>query len=100
MQSPFFAQKSNQNTWFSATLDFSLVFRWFLLSSPPFAQSFLRKPSFLVLADFFPWFLKSKQLLGFLGVVCMLKQGPNENITFYLNIIKVEYSKEAIQTYQ
>ena len=22
------AQKSNQNTWFSATLDFSLVFRW------------------------------------------------------------------------
>jgi hypothetical protein len=70
-QSFFLAQKSNQNTWFSATLDFSLVFRWFF---------------------------KSKQLLGFLGVVYMLKQGPNENITFYLNIIKVEYSKEDIQT--
>jgi hypothetical protein len=55
----------------------------FLLSPPPYAQSFLRKPSFLVLADFFPWFLKSKQLLGCLGVVCMLKQGPNKNITFY-----------------
>jgi hypothetical protein len=27
----------------------------------------LRKPGFLVLADFFPWFFKSKQLLGFLG---------------------------------
>jgi hypothetical protein len=52
------------------------------------------------LADFFPWFLKSKQLLGFLGVVCMLKQGPNRNITFYINIIKIEYSKEAIQACQ
>jgi hypothetical protein len=30
----FLAQKSNQNTWFSATLDFSLVFRWFSAVSP------------------------------------------------------------------
>ncbi len=65
-QSFFLAQKPNQNTWFSATSVFSLVFRWFLLSPPPYAQSFPRKPSVLVLADFFPWFLKSKQLLGFL----------------------------------
>jgi hypothetical protein len=56
---------------------FSLVFCFLL---PPYAQSFLRKPSFLVLTDFFPWFLKSKQLLGFLGVVYMMKQGPNRNI--------------------
>jgi hypothetical protein len=55
----------------------------FLLSPPLYAQSFLRKPSFLVLADFFPWFLKSKQLLGFLRVVYMMKQGPNRNILFY-----------------
>jgi hypothetical protein len=75
------------------------AFVGFLLSPPPYAQ-FPRKPSVLVLADFFPWFLKSKQLLGFLGVVCMLKQGPNRSITFYLNIIKIEYSKEAIQTCQ
>ncbi len=34
LNSPFLVQKSNQNTWFSATLDFSLVFRWFS-SSPP-----------------------------------------------------------------
>jgi hypothetical protein len=51
---------------------------WFfvgvLLSPPPYAQSFLRKPSFLVLADFFPWFLKSKQQLSFLGVVYLMKQ--------------------------
>jgi hypothetical protein len=49
----------------------------FLLSLPPdahIAQSFLRKPCFLVLEDFFPWFFKSKKLLGFLGVVYMLKQ--------------------------
>ncbi len=45
----------------------------FLLSPPPYAQSFLRKPSFLVFADFFPWFFKSKRLLGFLGVVYLLK---------------------------
>jgi hypothetical protein len=62
-----------KDTWFSTTLDFSLVFRWFF---------------------------KSKQLLGFLGVVYMLKEGPNKNFTFYLNIIKVEYSKEDTQTCQ
>ncbi len=72
----------------------------FLLFPPPYAQLFLRKPRFLILADFFPWFFKSKQLHGFFGVVYMLKQGPNRNITFYLNIIKVEYSSEDIQTCQ
>jgi hypothetical protein len=88
------------------TLGFLLlwIFPWFfvgfLLSPPSYAQSFLRKPSVLVLAEFFPWFFKSRQLLSFLGNVYMLKQGPNRNITFYLNIIKDEYSKEAIQTCQ
>ena len=57
---------------------------WFFVGSllfpPPYAQSLLRKPSFLVLADFFPWFIKSQQLFGFLGVVYMLKQGPKRNI--------------------
>jgi hypothetical protein len=82
--------------WFSPWL-----FVGFLLSPPPYAQSFPRKPSVLVLAfGFFPWFLKSKQLLGFLGVVCMLKQGPNRNITFYINVIKIKYSIEAIQACQ
>jgi hypothetical protein len=76
------------------------IFVGFLLSSPPYAQSFLRKLSFLVLADFFPWFFKSKQFLGFLGVVFMLKQGPNRHIIFCLTIFKVEYSKEDIQTCQ
>jgi hypothetical protein len=68
-------------------LVFSLVFRWFSAVSPaPYAQSFPRKPSVLVLADFYPWISKSKQLLGFLGVVCMMKQGPNRKITFYLTL--------------
>jgi hypothetical protein len=67
-QTFYLAQKSNQNTWFSPW-----IFVGFLLSPLPFAQSFPRKPSFLVFADYFPWILKSKQLLGFLGVVYILK---------------------------
>jgi hypothetical protein len=99
MHSPYFWRRNP-----TKTLGFLLpwispwFFVGFLLSPLLYAQSFLRKPSFLVLADFFPWFLKSRQLLGFLGVVYMLKQGPNRNVTFYLNIIKVEYSKEDMQT--
>jgi hypothetical protein len=82
MLSPFFlAQKSNQNTWFSATLDLSLVFRWFSAFSPTLC-TVVSKQTFLVLAGFFPWFLKSKQLLSFLGVVCMLKQGPKKFLLF------------------
>jgi hypothetical protein len=83
MHSPFYWRRNPTKTpgfllpWFSPWF-----FVGFLMSPPPNAQSNLRKPSFLVLADFFPWFFKSKQLLGFLGVVCMLKQGPNRNITF------------------
>jgi hypothetical protein len=65
MHSPFFWRRNPTKTlgfllpWFSPWF-----FVGFLLSPPPYAQSFLRKPSFLVLADFFPWFFKSKQLLG------------------------------------
>jgi hypothetical protein len=101
MHSPFFWRRNPTKTlgfllpWFSPWF-----FVGFLLSPPPCAQSVPRKPSVLVLADFFPWFLKSKQLLCFLGVVCMLIQGPNRNITFYINNIKIEYSKEAIQACQ
>jgi hypothetical protein len=78
MHSPFFWRRNP-----TKTLGFLLpwispwFFVGFLLSPPPCAQSFLRKPSFLVLADFFPWFFKSKQLLGFLGVIYMLKSGLN-----------------------
>jgi hypothetical protein len=101
MHSPFFWRRNPAKTlgfllpWFSPW-----IFVGFLLSPLPYAQSFLRKPSFLVLADFFPWFFKSKQLLGFLVVVFMLKHVPDRNIIFYSNIVKVEYSKEDIQTCQ
>jgi hypothetical protein len=83
MHSPFIWRRNP-----TKTLGFLLpwispwFFVGFLLSPPPYAQSFIRNPSFLVLADFFSWFFKSKQLLGFLGVVYMMKQGPNRNILF------------------
>jgi hypothetical protein len=41
----------------------------FLLSPQPYAQSFLGKLRFLVMASVFPWFIKTKQQLSFLGVV-------------------------------
>ncbi len=44
----------------------SWFFVGFLLSPPSYVKSFLRKQSFLVWADFFLWFFKSMQLLGFL----------------------------------
>jgi hypothetical protein len=97
IHSPFFWRRNP-----TKTLGFLLpwcspwFFVGFLLSPLPFAQSFPRKPSFLVLADFFPWFFKSRQLLVFLGVVYMLQQGPNENITFYLYLFKVVHSKKDI----
>jgi hypothetical protein len=69
----FLAQKSNQSTWFSATLVFSLVFRWFSAVSPTLCTVVSQKTKLLVFANFFPWFFKSKQLLGFLGVVNMLQ---------------------------
>jgi hypothetical protein len=89
-QSFYLAQKSNQKT-----LGFLLpwISHWFfvgfLLSPPPYAKSFLRKPSFLVLADFFPWFLKSKQLLGFLGVFYMKKQMKKYNFNKILSKLNI-----------
>jgi hypothetical protein len=71
MHSPFFGAEIQPKHLVFCYLGFlpgfSLVFC--CLPHPMHAQSFLRKPSVLVLADFFPWFFKSKQLLGFLGVV-------------------------------
>jgi hypothetical protein len=65
----FLAQKSNQNTWFSVTLDFSLVFPWFSAFSPILCTVVSKKPKFSCFGRFFPWFSKSKQQVGFLGVV-------------------------------
>jgi hypothetical protein len=74
MHSPFFlAQKSNQNTWFSATLVFSLVFCWFSAVSPTLCTVISKKTKLSCFGGFFAWFFKSKQLLGFLGVFYMLQ---------------------------
>jgi hypothetical protein len=57
MHSPFFWRRNPTKTlgfllpWISPWFFFG-----FLLSPPLYAQSFIRKPSFLVLAHFFPWF--------------------------------------------
>jgi hypothetical protein len=67
------AQKSNQNTWFFATLDFSLIFRWFSAVSPTLCTVLSKKSNVSCFGGLFPWFLKTKQLLGFLGVVYKLK---------------------------
>jgi len=81
-QSFFWHRNSNQNTWLSATLDFSLVFRCFSAFSPILCTVVAKKTMLSCFGGFFPWFFKSKQLLGFLGVVYMLKQWPNWYITF------------------
>ncbi len=88
-QSLFLAQKSNQNTWFSATLVFSLVFRWLSAVSPTLCTVVSKKTKRSCFGGFFSLVFEIQALLGFLGDVCMLKQGPNINITFYINIIKI-----------
>jgi hypothetical protein len=69
------AQKSNQNTWFSATLVFSLVFRWFSALSPTLCTVVSKKTKLSCFGGFFSLggLFKSKQLLGFLGIVYMLQ---------------------------
>ncbi len=52
-QSFFFAQKSNQNTWFSATLVFSLVFRWFSAVSPTLCTVISKKTKLSCFGGFF-----------------------------------------------
>jgi hypothetical protein len=97
LHSLFLAQKSNQNTWLSDTLDFSLVFRWVSAFFLPYAhsQSFLRNARFLVLADFFLNFLKTRQLLGFLGFVYIWNEGQTDIFLFSF-LVDVLSMKEDI----
>jgi hypothetical protein len=53
IHSPFLAQKSNQNTWFSATLVFSLVFRWFSAVSPTLCTVVYKKTKRSCFGGFF-----------------------------------------------
>jgi hypothetical protein len=52
-QTFFLAQKSNQNTWFSATLVFSLVFRWFSAVSPTLCTVLSKKTTRSCFGGFF-----------------------------------------------
>jgi hypothetical protein len=49
----FLSQKSNQNIWFSATLDFSLVFRWFSAFSPTLRTGVSKKTKVFCFGEFF-----------------------------------------------
>ncbi len=75
---------------------FSLVFCFL---PHPMHSPFLENQAFLFWRIFSLGFLNPSNCLVFLEVL-YAEQGPNRNIIFYLNIIKVEYSKEDIQTCQ
>jgi uncharacterized phage infection (PIP) family protein YhgE len=81
------AQKSNQNTWFSATLDFSLVFCWFSAFSPTLCTVVSKKTKLSCFGGFF----SPKQLLGFLGEVYMLKQDQIEILLFTFTTYFIKY---------
>jgi hypothetical protein len=99
-QSFFLAQKSNQNTWFSATLVFSLVFHWFSAVSPTLCTVVSKKTKRSCFGGFFSLVSEIQATAWFSWSCLHAEQGPNINITFYINIIKIEYSKEAIQACQ
>ncbi len=65
------------------------------LLSPPYAQSFLRKPRFLVLASFFLGFLKPSNSLVFLGVVYISNEDQYINFTAMHAMHVKEEEREA-----
>jgi hypothetical protein len=69
MHSPFFGAEIQPKHLVVCYFGFLPGFPLGFLLSPPTLCKENQAPSFLVLADFFPWFFKSKELLGFLGVV-------------------------------
>jgi hypothetical protein len=97
MHSPFFWRRNP-----TKTLGFLLpwISTWFfvrfLLSPPPYAQWFLRKLSFLVLADFFSLFFKIQATAWFSWSCLHAEIRTKLNITFSY-LVNVEHSKEDIQ---
>jgi hypothetical protein len=71
MQNPFIGQEIQPKHMYGFLRPWisPWFFVGFLLSPPPYAQLFLRKPRFLFMADFFSRFSKTMQQLGFLGIV-------------------------------
>ncbi len=61
----FLAQKSNQSTWFSATLDFSLVFRWFSAFSPNLCTVVSKKTKLSCFGGFFSLVFKIQAIAWF-----------------------------------
>ena len=73
------------------------IFVGFLLSSPPYAQSFLRKPSFLVLADFFLGFLNPSNCLVFLELFTCCNKDQMEILLFIYIFSKLYIAKKIFK---
>jgi hypothetical protein len=84
MHSPFFGTEIQPKHLVFFYLGFRPGFPWFSAFFPTLCTVISEKTKLSCFGGFFPWFFKSKQLPGFLGVVFMLEQGPNRNITFLI----------------
>jgi hypothetical protein len=93
----FLAQKSNQNTWFSATLVFSLVFRWFSAVSPTLCTVISKKHKLSCFGGFFPLVFKIQATAWFSWSFLHAAIRPNGNITFYLYLFKVYLAKKIFE---
>jgi hypothetical protein len=96
VQSFFWAQKSNQNTWFSATLVFSLVFRWFSAVSPTLCTVLSKKTKLSCFGGFFSLVFKIQATAWFSWSCLHAAIRANGNITYYLYLFKVVHSKKDI----
>jgi hypothetical protein len=99
-QTFFLAQKSNQNTWFSATLVFSLVFRWVSAVSPTLCTVLSKKTKLSCFGGFFSLVFEIQATAWFSWSCLHAEIGLNGNIILFFILINIVHSKEDIQTYQ
>ncbi len=99
----FLTQKSNQNTWFSATLDFSLVFRWFSAVSPTLCTILSKKSKVSCFGGFFSLVFKN-QAIAWFSWSCLQSEIRIKWKSYYffilINTLYNVHSKEDFQTYQ
>ncbi len=96
-QSFFLAQKSNQNTWFSATLVFSLVFRWFSAVSPTLCTVVSKKTKLSCFGGFFfLGFLNPSNCLVFLELFTCCNKDKIEILLFIYIFSKLYITKKIL----
>jgi hypothetical protein len=99
-QTFFLAQKSNQNTWFSATLVFSLVFRWFSAVSPTLCTVLSKKTKHSCFGGFFSLVFEIQATAWFSWSCLHAKTRIKWKYYSFFILINIVHSKEDIQTYQ